>query len=81
LLTEQQISDSPARLSYQYRVRYQRRGWTHEQQRIFFSLKKTQAFLDKLTGGEDQDYEPLLFVKLDRRAVPPWQPHKEWMLQ
>jgi hypothetical protein len=77
VLSIERVSESPVRVSRQYRVRYQRNGWTQYQQRIFSSQKKAQDFLDKLENRTEK-LTPLLWVALDRREVPPWQSYRQW---
>jgi hypothetical protein len=77
VLSIEQVSETPVRMSRQYRVRYQRHGWVQSQQRIFSSQKKAQEFLDKLENKAEK-LAPLLWVALDRRDVQPWQAYREW---
>jgi hypothetical protein len=57
-------------LRYEYRVRY-KRATGHEQVRIFQRAYFAHRLIDRLEQPQDE-WSPIVWVKVERREVGPW---------
>lgn len=58
----------------EYRVRWQRRGWVHQQQRIVNTRPAVERLVAKLTAGGRWDLAPLILLAVDERPTGCWKP-------
>lgn len=71
-----QDPDRPAPDGHQYRVTYDRKGWTHPRWQYFATEERAEQFVADFLEPRD-DVAPASWVKVHRRPVGTWEPLRD----